>query len=78
MEKDQIRARLVADRKRIERAFTQQRNSCREAIKMVQSTKVDERLALIDYLFADGVEEVIEYHLRKNYQISDLGFGELK
>ena len=78
MDKLQIRARLTADSQRIERAVKQMQNSCREAIKLLQSTDVDKRLELIDYLFADKVDEVIEYHLRKNYQISDLGFGGLK
>lgn len=78
MEKDQIRAMIVADEKRLQRAFKQKQKSCREAIKLVQATDIDKRLEMIDYLFADKVEEVIEFYLRKNYQISDLGFGDLK
>jgi hypothetical protein len=78
MEKDLIKARLIADNKQIERAWAKQRKTCKEAIKLVQSTDVDKRLELIDYLFADKVDELIEFHLRKNYQIIDLGFGELK
>lgn len=78
MDKELIRARLVADNKRIERAWAKQRNNCKEAVKLIQSTDVDKRLELIDYLFADGVEEVVEHFCRKNYQINDLEFGKLK
>ena len=78
MDKELIRAKLVADNKRIERAWAKQRNNCKEAVKLIQSTDVDKRLELIDYLFADGVEEVVEHFCRKNYQINDLEFGKLK
>ena len=78
MDKELIRAKLVAENKRIERAWAKQRNNCKEAVKLIQSTDVDKRLELIDYLFADGVEEVVEHFCRKNYQINDLEFGKLK
>jgi hypothetical protein len=78
MDKELIRAMIVADEKRLQRAIKQKQKSCREAIKLLQATDIDKRLELIDYLFADKVEEVIEFHLRKNYEKPDLGFGELK
>jgi hypothetical protein len=75
MEKEQIRAMIVAGEQKVQQAFEEKQKSCREAIKLLQATEIDKRLELIDYLFADKVEEVIEFHLRKKYVKDDLGFG---
>lgn len=78
MDKKLIKAKLVANKKIMERAIKQQQLTSREAIKLLQATGIDKRLELIDYLFADNVNDVVEYYARKNYEIPDLGFGEIK
>ena len=69
---------MVADDKKFKLAIKRKQKSCREAVKLLQATDIDKRLELIDYLFADVAEEVIEFYVRKNYQIPDLDFGKIK
>jgi len=63
-----IRARLVATKSSIDRLQERQTALCKEAIKIIQSEPdLAKRKEMIDYLFADNVEDVLEHHIRKNF-----------
>jgi hypothetical protein len=66
--KEQLRNVLVDCRKKLDKQFERQRKACLQAIVLLDAeTDKDKRKELIDYLFADKVEEVFEYHFRKEY-----------
>ena len=68
MEKDIIRAKIVATEKLFVRYKNKQRKNFLEAIELIKAElDMDKRKELVDYLFADEVDEVIEYHVRKEY-----------
>lgn len=62
----QTRAKLVSCRKQFNRLLKQMQSASKEAIELVNAeSDLKKRGELIDFLFADNVNEVIEYHLRK-------------
>lgn len=68
MEKDLIRARLVAQKSVFDRYLKAHRALCNEAVKVIQAeSDMDKRKELIDYFFAGGIDEVIENHVKKEY-----------
>jgi hypothetical protein len=68
VEKDIIRAKIVATEKLFVRYKNKQRKNFLEAIELIKAElDMDKRKELVDYLFADEVDEVIEYHVRKEY-----------
>lgn len=68
MDKELIRAKIVATEKLFLRYKNRQKKNFLEAIELIKAEPCQvQRKELIDFIFADKVDEVIEYYVRKEY-----------
>jgi hypothetical protein len=68
MNKEIIRTGLVAQQQIFEQYLKDHRALCKEAVKVIEAeSDMEKRKELIDYFFAGGIDDVIEYHVKKEY-----------
>ena len=66
--KEILREKLVKNNESLQVLFDLSRVYVKESIALVEAeTDMVKRKELIDYLYADEMEVVMEYHIRKNY-----------
>lgn len=66
--KEILREKLVKNEESLQVLFALSRLYVKESIVLVEAeTDMVKRKELIDYLYADEMEVVMEYHIRKNY-----------
>jgi hypothetical protein len=68
-----LREKLVESKNKFDSIIVEHRNLCKDALKIISNeSNLERREQLLNYLFADNIDEVIENHIRKNISNLDV------
>jgi len=68
-----LREKLIESKSKFDSIIVEHRNLCKEALNaIVSESDLKRREQLLNYLFADNIDEVIEHHIRKNISNLDV------